>query len=150
MFNSCKTIDGKEARMVGWAHPSLICLLQVNRLELFIDATFRSVPSPFYQCLIVMTKDGKTNVFVPVFYVLMSGKTERQYSAVLKEISNFFDELNPSFVHCDFEVAMMNAIKGQFKIGKRDSKIAGCFFHWKQAIQKKVVKLDIPEKEKKY
>ena len=44
---------------------------------------------------------------------------------------------NPATITCDFEQALLNAISGIFPF----SKIVGCFFHWKQAIYRKLIAL---------
>ncbi|OQR83926.1 hypothetical protein ACHHYP_14118 [Achlya hypogyna] len=49
--------------------------------------------------------------------------------------------LEPSTISCDFEQALIGAIKDQFP----DARIVGCLFHFKQAIRRKLVTLRIPE-----
>jgi len=49
-----------------WGSPTLTSILKLNDLIL-IDGTFRVVPSPFHQLLIIMAYDKMSTLFVPVF-----------------------------------------------------------------------------------
>lgn len=51
-FNNPKTCSAE--RMIGWAHPDLIFLLQGGPVNIFIDCTFKVVPSAFVQLMISM------------------------------------------------------------------------------------------------
>ena len=42
---------------------------------MFVDATFDIVPHPFYQFLIIMVFDARLRIFIPVAWILMTGKT---------------------------------------------------------------------------
>ena len=100
-------------------------------VQLYIDGTFRIWLSQFYQCLIIMVFDVQIAVYVPVMYILMTGKHEHLYWHTLHCVfgaSNW--KLDPFSVTCDFEKGLHNAIRGQF-IG---SILNECMFHWKQAI----------------
>ncbi|RLN96222.1 hypothetical protein BBJ28_00017785 [Nothophytophthora sp. Chile5] len=48
--------------------------------------------------------------------------------------------MDPAAVSCDFEPALINAVKSHFK----DSALIGCLFHWKQAVRKKMINFRIP------
>ena len=74
--------DGKRSRMVGFANPRLIGLLNGN-VQIYIDGTFKICPFPFYQCMIVMVYNGQTDSYVPIFYILLQGKTAFEYSMAL-------------------------------------------------------------------
>ena len=50
--------------------------------------------------------------------------------------------INPKTVTCAFELALINAIQGIFMYAK----INGCLFHWKQAIQRKLILLKFANK----
>ena len=74
--------DGKLERIIGFGNPALFRVLRGCK-RLFIDGTFKFVPKPFYQCLILMVFDEQTDCYVPVFYVLLTSKTEQIYSQAL-------------------------------------------------------------------
>ena len=69
-------------RIIGFGNPALFPLISGNN-ELFIDGTFKIVPRPFYQVLVIMCYDQQTRVYVPIMYILMTGKTERLYRHAL-------------------------------------------------------------------
>ncbi len=67
-------------RIMIYANPSLLGLLQ-GLVDIYVDATFKPcVPYGFYQCLIVVVLDNQTSSYVPVVYALMSHKNEIQPS----------------------------------------------------------------------
>lgn len=134
-------------RITGFAHPDLIFLLKYSSLNLYFDGTFKCVPHPYYQLLVLMVFDVACSLYIPVFYILTTSKTQWTYWTVLNEILISCEmKLEASFVHCDFEKAMMNAIKEQLG---GESQIAGCFFHFKQALLRKMKELGIDSKERK-
>jgi len=97
------------------------------------------VPYPFYQCICFMIFDFPTDLFVPIFYVLLESKTEWSYWHAIHEVLVACElKFEPGEIHCDFEKALINAVKDQFNL----SSVTGCFFHWKQANRlKKMIKL---------
>ena len=126
----------KLHRIMGYGNPSLFGLLH-GKVQLFIDGTFKIVPHPFYQCLIIMVYDVQTQVYVPIMFILMTGKTETLYYHVLHWVivaSNW--KFDPNIVTCDFEKALHKAISDQFDTAE----INGCLSHFKQALRRKMIK----------
>ncbi|KAK1930446.1 hypothetical protein P3T76_014117 [Phytophthora citrophthora] len=93
-------------RTIG--RPALIKLLKYRKTTLFIDGTFRCVPRPFYQCVVVMVFDNATDLFVPgFFYTLCSAKTQDTYWYLMEVINVAADDkIQPSVVVCDFEAVL--------------------------------------------
>ena len=136
-----KTDHTKMDRLMGFAHPALLGLLNGN-VNLFVDTTFSCTPRPFYQTLIVMTFDQQTQYYVPVMWFLMMSKCASLYfEAFHHVISNTDWHLHPVTITADFERALVLELKNQFK----SSKINGCLFHWKQACRRKMKDLHIPD-----
>jgi hypothetical protein len=149
-------------RLIGWAHPSNIHLLRYASVSIFIDGTFRCVPVHFKQCIVVMVLDRGSNLFVPVFFVLATSKTHDAYWNTLQYVSNAVGRpLSPQQVVCDFEAALINAVTDWFNPDSCDDenasegdqprtpkvKVTGCYFHFKQACQRKMAKYNIPKPE---
>ena len=91
-----------------------------------------------------MVYDIQTTVYVPVMYILMTGKSESMYWHALHWVivcSGW--RLEPFLVTCDFEKTLHNAVTGQFK----GTKLNGCLFHWKQAIRRKMIALKIDQEQ---
>ncbi|KAF4139035.1 hypothetical protein GN958_ATG11765, partial [Phytophthora infestans] len=47
-----------QHRLVGWSHPHLMDRMKQCQSSLFVDATYRCVPTPFYQLVIVLLYDS--------------------------------------------------------------------------------------------
>lgn len=113
---------------------------------MFVDATFDIVPHPFYQCLIIMIFDARLKIFIPVAWILMSGKTDECYWQAFAWLTSAVEDLNPAFCGVDFEIAFFH----QVAIHLTGVDLIGCLFHWKQAIRRKIIKLKIPDDEVKF
>ncbi|OWZ08139.1 hypothetical protein PHMEG_00019363 [Phytophthora megakarya] len=90
-------VHGSVERIFGWAHPALVALLRYHGTTIFVDCTFRCVPTGYAQCVVFMVHDHASGVFVPVFYILTTGQ-----------------QIKPTEVVCDFEPGLMNALQSQF------------------------------------
>ncbi|KAE9045853.1 hypothetical protein PR001_g4795 [Phytophthora rubi] len=99
--------------LIGWAYPQLMDWMKQRKI--FVDATYRCVPAPFYQLAIVMIYDSISELYLPVWYILTTGKTAQMYK---RQFHNIYvalkQKLVPAHFVCDFEFAMIIAALGQF------------------------------------
>jgi hypothetical protein len=136
-------IAREEHQIVLWMSPEAIALLRANH-HVFIDGTFRCVPLPFEQLIIVMTFDPSTSCFVPCAYALLSGKSELLYLRMFHEIIFHLNYMwSPTHITCDFEAALIKAVRHEFP----ESELHGCLFHWKQALARKLVTRELSNEE---
>ena len=77
--------NGQQSNLV-FANPSLFHLLRYSDLRLHLDATFKCCPKSHNQCLIMSNHDMGTNMHIPIFYVLMTTKTEEAYERAINQI----------------------------------------------------------------
>ncbi|GMF37841.1 unnamed protein product [Phytophthora fragariaefolia] len=130
--------DTKVERLIGGGHPVIIDKLKNKGATVFVDGTFRCVPQPFYQCVVIMVHDQASDCFLPAFYVLCSSKESGMYCNVIDHVIQATDQkLNPAKVICDFESGLIKAMLTQFP----DAKVSGCYFHFKQALGRQMKKL---------
>jgi hypothetical protein len=141
-FNANIGVKSVMHRFIGWSHPDLVHIARYPKRHLFLDATFRCVPAGFAQCLIIMILDAASDVYVPVFYVLMEGKSVWDYWIAINQVLISTElKMEPASVTCDFERSLINAVEEQFG----GVPIVGCLFHWKQAIGRKMKKMGLPQ-----
>ena len=76
--------DQPLQRAIGWAHPDIINLVKHGPVALFCDATFRAAVKGFLQCLIIMVYLRAVDMFVPIWYTLMTCKDEDSYGRVFE------------------------------------------------------------------
>jgi hypothetical protein len=124
-------VDDVMTKIIGWGHPDLIHLMKYGPVYTFIDCTFNCCPKGFYQCMIIMVYDPSTNMYVPVFFVLLQTKKQLAY----------WHAISQCIATCDFERGLINAVQDHFP----DNPLVGCEFHWKQAIRRKLLDLRIPK-----
>lgn len=131
-------IDGVYHQTLIWTTDECLTLLRYNG-PAFIDATFRITPAPFMQCLIIMVYDIGTQLYIPCVYALTTTKNEYMYCTILHEIVVLSKYMwMPSSIVVDFEQALINACKYEFK----ESIMIGCYFHMKQALYRKLKKIN--------
>ncbi|KAK1940194.1 hypothetical protein P3T76_008517 [Phytophthora citrophthora] len=98
--------------VIGWAHLKLMNRMKQRQSSLFIDATYRCVPIRFYKLVIVMVYDPISDLYLPFWYALTSGKTTRVYELLFNYICVATKtRLDPAHVVCDFEYAMIKTVK---------------------------------------
>jgi hypothetical protein len=92
--------------------------------------------------MVFMTFSRAHCTFVPFFFVLLQSKKEDAYFyAIQSVISATSWKIDACTITYDFETSLMKAMKNQF----RNAYEVGCFFHWKQALLKKLTKLKLPD-----
>jgi hypothetical protein len=122
-----------------------VCLLRANG-PVYIDGTFAVTPNAFSQTIIIMVFDVATSCYIPCIYALLTGKNEWLYLRLLHEVIMQLDyQWEPSSITCDFEMALIKAVKQEFP----STILHGCYFHWTQALFKKLVKFGIGREESK-
>ena len=90
-----------------------------------------------------MVFDEQIDSFMPVFYVLLTSKTQQMYQHSLHWVKiTANNKMRPTTVTCDFEKALHNVIRIEFPTAI----VKDCLFHWKQAIGRKIrdLKFDKP------
>ena len=112
-------------------------------MQAFFDATFACVPHPFYQLLILQIWDVSLNIYLPVIYILMTGKTEQCYQQAFDYIKWEVPGFEPYSGGLDFELAFFRTAKKAFP----KMEMIGCLFHFKKSIREKMEKLGIDKKE---
>ena len=126
--------------------------LFVASKHIYIDGTFKSVPSSFYQLLTIHSFNKLTQKIIPVVFILMNAKTGNLYHNVflkLKEILLLSDyKFNFTHLQSDFESAIINEFKKVFNL---EIIVNGCYFHYIKALWFKLRDLKIKKyKYKKY
>ena len=126
---------GKMTHMVGWSHPDLLNECTGPSLNGFCDCSFDMVPHGFFQVMVIMVFLMQYMLYVPVFFVLLQSKDEDVYRMAMQScISAANWQFFANSFTCDFEKGLYNAAK--FNFG--EAVFISCWFHWKQAIRRKV------------
>ena len=140
LFNVFITVDKVTHRFVGFSHRILLKKIR-TRSHFFFDGTFKVVPNMFDQLLNGMIWDEEEQTYIPLLWILMTGRTEFLYNYALNLIASAAGQarLSPLSITCDFELPLMNAFSKQFSLVN----VNGCLFHLKQAVFKKCTSLAI-------
>ncbi|KRZ86593.1 hypothetical protein T08_7341 [Trichinella sp. T8] len=106
-----------------------------------MDGTFKVVPQWYQQLFTIHAfVAGK---LVPAVYCLCTGKDIKTYGyifqALMDKAAALEVDLNPETIICDFETALIPAIRGYFP----NTRVQGCYFHFCQAVHRKVGELGL-------
>ena len=108
---------------------------------LYIDETFRSCPSLFYQLFTVHAFRNRQQY--PLAYCLLPDKTRQSYQRAFDllavEASQLHLSLSPSHILCDFELAVIQAAQ----LSSPGAEIHGCYYHFCQCINRQVQQLGL-------
>ena len=103
----------------------------------FMDGTFKTAPELFFQLYTIHSCTAKK--VLPCVYALLPNKQQATYNRLFEILKEHQNNLAPQNVMVDFELAVLNAITTSFP----DSSKKGCFFHFSQAIFKKIQSLGL-------
>lgn len=108
--------------------------------NIYMDGTFKTVPMLFYQLYTVHAIINEESI--PLVYALLPDKSKDTYIKLISALKGLAPSLKPQSVLIDFELAMIGAIKQEFP----NTSIQGCFFHFSQAIYRKIQAAGLREK----
>ena len=111
-----------------------------NTSILIIDGTFYTCPQDYDQVLNIMIRLNDTKSFICIMHIVMSGKDQNIYCIVLHAAAAILKLSAIQLIICDFELALINAIKSVFK----DVPVKGCYFHYTQCIKRYFKKQKFP------
>lgn len=97
----------------------------------YMDGNFRIAPREFSQLYIIRAELGENAVTVA--YALLQTKSQQCYTEMLEELCNSCIANGNAYpqvtsIHCDFEIAMHQAVRQVFP----NTAIRGCFYHLTQ------------------
>ena len=103
---------------------------------IFIDGTFYTCPRLFYQLFSIHAEAyGKMFPLLFAFLPDKSQETYKRFFPIIKDRSQALGiEFSPTTIQTDFELAIMGAVRDEFP----RSRLAGCMFHYGQALWRKV------------
>lgn len=129
-FQNCIFSSGKSI--------ALICT-NVPESERFftLDGTFRITPKGVWQQTLILHASFGSKSF-PLAYALMSKRTIEAYESVFRFINENLIPLRGEAIIIDFEKAVRKALILVLKSIKSALFILGCWFHFCQAIRRKV------------
>ena len=103
----------------------------------FVDATFEC--NRKFQFVNIMARRSGVEKPVILFSILMAGRRTRDYMRVWEAIKLAFPAFEPTVFSADFERALRRSFQAVFTLAK----FAGCVFHFMQAIEKRLRKLQL-------
>jgi hypothetical protein len=109
-------------------------------LHLYVDIISRWCPKMFKVLMNISVFDGTKKAYIPIGHACIQTKKKEGYLVALKWFKDKFD-LNPRYVTCDFDSALIEAIHETFDNKNKDLDVKPWFFQfwksiWFDAIKK--------------
>ena len=84
-----------------------------GKVDMYVDATFKCTPPPFYQTLILMVFDAQTKVYVACMWILMTCKNAENYWFAFHFViaSTGWTNITPDTITCDYELALVKELR---------------------------------------
>ena len=99
----------------------------------YTDGTFNIAPQLFHKVFCILAK--KHSGVHPICYALLPNEEHATYVRMFEMLMSLVSNLNPHYIHCDFEQAMINAVRECFP----EATVKGCFFHLVQSMQRHIL-----------
>ena len=129
--------EGNRAALIFATNAQLEMLSSAT--QLYFDATFKVVPTIYYQLFTLFVPFA--DFVFPVCYALMSWKTTELYVKVFQKVQQLVPQFAPTCAMADFEEAPVSGFQRVYP----DARVAGCWFHYAQAIIKRTNKIGLKE-----
>ena len=100
-----------------------------NYEEFFVDGTGFRIPFKKTQLFVISTCTDDTKP-IPIFFALSNDFTTKNYIFILNYFNQKILSLKSKIIHCDFEMALLQAVL------KFTKNLKVCFFHFAQIIVK--------------
>lgn len=114
------------------------CMQYLSEAETwFMDGTFQTVPSIFYQLFTIHVGIGQT--VVPCLFALLPNKRSATYVNLFEKIKSLLVNFKVKRILSDFEMALIGSIKTCFPGVSHK----GCFFHFSQCLYRKISALGL-------
>jgi len=135
--------EGRPGRIMIFGTSEFLTNL-FSRQRVFIDGTFKIVPGPFAQLFSFHAFLNGNKVMIPFLYVFMTHKSKHAYDLMFNYLIGLAHDngidIKWKFFTCDFESGLLPSIMACFG---DEVTIVGCFFHFCQAIYRKLTELGL-------
>jgi len=133
--------DGDADKIVAFSTDAQLRALQSADI-IYMDGTFSSCPALWDQVYILHARSGSTTY--ALVYALLPNRQIDTYRRLFSLLKMKIQErlnltLDPAKVQTDFELAAIRALEREFP----NAEIKGCFFHFGQALWRKVQDLGL-------
>jgi len=139
--------DGEDDKILAFCSIDQLRALQSADI-LYMDGTFSTCPTLWNQLYIIHARTGTCTY--PLVFALLPDRQTATYRRLFSKLKAAVEELlnlrlAPVTVQTDFEQAAIRALQHEFP----ESEVKGCFFHFTQALWRKIqdLGLAVPYKE---
>lgn len=143
-FRGIWTSTKGERNLVFISETILKLINTMNHIALFMDGTYKALPHhiPFRQLYVISVT--YENQCYPLAYIFMEKKTFTSYDTIFQQLRFLMPSVEVVKLMTDYEAATRKALKKHFP----NARIAGCFFHYVQAMVKSTKRFGLRRDER--
>lgn len=138
------TSSKNERNLVFISETILKQINEMNHIAFFMDGTYKALPHhiPFRQLYVISVTFE--NQCYPLAHIFMEKKTFTSYDAIFQNLKFLMPSVQVAKVMTDYEAATRKALKKNYP----NARIAGCFFHYVQAMVKSTKRFGLRSDER--
>lgn len=137
--------SSKGERNVVFISETILKLINtMNHISFFMDGTYKALPHhiPFRQLYVISVT--YENECYPLAYIFMEKKTFSSYDTIFQNLKFLMPSVEVVKLMTDYEAATRKALKKHYP----NARIAGCFFHYVQAMVKSTKRFGLRSDER--
>lgn len=138
------TSNQGERNLVFISETLLKFVNTMNHIAFFMDGTFKALPHHLSFRQLYVISFIYRNQCYPFAYIFMEKKTFTSYDAIFQNLKFLMPSVEVVKVMSDYEAATRKALKKHYPTAR----IAGCWFHYVQAIVKSTKRFGLRSDEK--
>lgn len=131
-YRGCWTSNKGERNLAFISETTLKVINTMNHISLFMDGTYKALPHHIAFRQLYVISVTYENQSYPLAYIFMEKKTFSSYDAIFQYLKFLMPSVEVAKIMTDYEAATRKALKKHYP----NARIAGCFFHYVQAIVK--------------
>lgn len=143
-YRGCWMSSKGERNLVFISETTLKLVNTMNHISLFMDGTYKALPHHILFRQLYVISVTYENQCYPLAYIFMEKKTFSSYDCIFQNLKFLMPSVEVAKVMTDYEAATRKALKKHYP----NARIAGCFFHYVQAIVKRTKSFGLRKDER--
>lgn len=143
-FRGVWTSSKGERNLVFISESILRLINTMNHISFFMDGTYKALPHHISFRQLYVISVTYENQCYPLAYIFMEKKTFTSYDIIFQNLKFMMPSVEVVKLMTDYEAATRKALKKHFP----NARIAGCFFHYVQAMVKSTKRFGLRSDER--
>lgn len=143
-FRGIWTSTKGERNLVFISETTLRLINTMNHIAFFMDGTYKALPHHIAFRQLYVISVTYENQCYPLAYIFMEKKTFESYDTIFQHLKFLMPSVEVVKLMTDYEAATRKALKKHYP----NARLAGCFFHYVQAMVKSTKRFGLRKDER--